>query len=124
MKEKDLMVCVGRAIRERRKRTGLTISRLADIVGIDPGFLAHIESGRRIPSLPTAADIAEALDITLGELFAPVPKSPVGTKEELAGQMRHLFRTRTPGQREDLIVILKQLRDPKRARALRQVLGR
>lgn len=124
MKDKELMVLVGQLIRSRRKRTGLTISRLAEIVDIDPGFLATIETGQKMPSLPTAAKLAEAFELSLSELFQPVPKRPPGPEEELIYQMRHLFKTRSAEQREDLVAILRQLRDPERAKALRRVIGK
>jgi transcriptional regulator with XRE-family HTH domain len=124
MKEKELMTLVGQLIRSRRKRTGLTISRLAEIVDIDQGFLATIETGKKMPSLPTAQRIAEAFDLSLAELFQPIPKSAPGPEEELIYQMRHLFRTRTAAQREDVVAILRHLRDPERARALRRVIGK
>jgi transcriptional regulator with XRE-family HTH domain len=124
MKDKELMVLVGQLIRSRRKRTGLTISRAAEIIDIDPGFLATIETGQKMPSLPTAQRIAEAFELSLSELFQSVPKSAPGPEEELIFQMRHLFRTRTAAQRGDLVAILRQLRDPEKARALRKVIGR
>ena len=118
------MALVGQIVRSRRKRAGLTINRLAEIVDIDAGFLCTIESGQKMPSLPTAQRIAEAFELSLSELFQPVPKVPPGPEDELIYQMRHIFRTRTAAQRADLVAILRQLRDPERARALRRVIGK
>ncbi|MDX6768952.1 MAG: helix-turn-helix transcriptional regulator [Elusimicrobiota bacterium] len=124
MDEKLLSKTLGKAVRARRKNAGLTIGRLAEMVDVDAGFMTHIELGMRMPSLPTAARIAEALDISLAELFKAVPKTPPKAEEQLVSHLRHLLLTRNPTQREALIAILKQLGDPDRVDALRRLLRR
>lgn len=54
---------LGLLVRQARKAAGLTLEDLAERVGLTPGALSHIESGRRLPSPYNAIAIAEALGI-------------------------------------------------------------
>ena len=42
----------------------------ADHIGISISHLSLIESGKRTPSLEVALDIAEALDLCVGEIWS------------------------------------------------------
>jgi len=50
-------------IRKARKRAGLTLEDVAEQVGVTPGALSHIESGRRLPNPSNTLRIAEVLEI-------------------------------------------------------------
>lgn len=50
-------------LRQRRKELGLTLENLAEKVGLTPGALSHIESGRRLPDPRNALRIAGALEL-------------------------------------------------------------
>lgn len=50
-------------IRARRKELGLTLEELAERVGVTPGALSHVESGRRFPDPRNAVAIAQALEL-------------------------------------------------------------
>ncbi|TPG86838.1 XRE family transcriptional regulator [Brevibacillus laterosporus] len=52
-----------------RKSKGFTQQALADLVGIDRGFLSNIERGKYSPSLEVAYKIANALDTHIEEIF-------------------------------------------------------
>lgn len=54
---------MGRMLRRARKERGLTLEALGDQVGLTPGALSHIESGRRLPDPRNAVRIAEALSL-------------------------------------------------------------
>ncbi len=60
---------VGVQIRERRKRTGLTISDLSRVTGISTSNLSKIETGGVSPSLASLAAICSALSVSVQELF-------------------------------------------------------
>ena len=122
MIEKALLAALGAAIRARRKRAGLTISQLAELAGIDGGFLAYIETAKRTPSIATAAKIASALEIPLAELFQDAPRSGAGLEYEIDRQLHSLFHDKTPTQKTELLSLLKRLRNPDKVRALRQLM--
>ncbi len=60
---------LGEMIRHARKRAGLRLEDVADQVGVTPGALSHIESGRRLPHPHNAVLIAEVLGIPSEELL-------------------------------------------------------
>lgn len=121
MPEKELMTGVGKGIRGWRKKAGLTISQLAELADIDGGFLAYIETGKKMPSLATAAKLARALRIPLADLFREVAPRPEADYE-VRQQVRCLLHGRTAAEKADLLAILRQLHEPSRVRALRQVI--
>lgn len=119
MNEGELLARVGAGIRAWRKKAGLTMNQLAELADIDVGFLGYVETGKKAPSLVTAAKLAKALDLSLSDLFREVPRA-VGTDALIARQLKALLHGRTAGEKNDLLVILKQLRAPARVKALRQ----
>ena len=69
---------LGRAVRDRRLASGLTLVGLAARVGLSQPFLSQVENGRARPSLMSLHRIAEALGSTPQALFA-------GTSDPEAG---------------------------------------
>ena len=53
----------GQMIRHARHAQGLTLEDLAERVGVTPGALSHIESGRRLPNPKNAIRIAQVLGL-------------------------------------------------------------
>lgn len=69
----------GRRVGEVREEKGLTKHELADLSGVDAGFMSRIESGDAAhPTLSAAAKIADALGVPLDYL--------VGRTDELEGK--------------------------------------
>lgn len=116
------MAGIASAVRKRRKQADLTISQLAELAGIDAGFLAYIETGKKMPSLLTAAKLAKALDIPLSELFRDVPQQRAAPEYKLKQRLNSLFHDRTPVQKAELLDVLKELENPRRVKALRQII--
>ena len=69
---------LGRAVRERRVASGLTLVGLAERAGLSQPFLSQVENGRARPSLQSLHRIAGALGSTPQALFA-------GTSDPEAG---------------------------------------
>lgn len=124
MKENELLTQVGAGIRAWRKRSGLTISRLAEIADIDGGFLATIETGKKAPSIVTLAKLAQALDIRLSDLFRKVPQQAQSMDAQFERQFKYLVQGSTGAHKADLLALMKQLHDPVRVKAFRQLIGR
>lgn len=59
---------LGERIEELRKQQGLTQEELAEKTGVNRSYFWDIEQGRNI-SVKTAAKIANALGVTLSDLF-------------------------------------------------------
>lgn len=63
------MNTLSETIRARRKELGLTLDDVAGIVGVTPGALSHVESGRRLPDARNAIAIAQALQLDPDQLL-------------------------------------------------------
>ena len=59
----------GQRIKELRNKKGITQYQLAEMVGIDPKHMSHIETGRSFPKADVIEKFANALEIEYPELF-------------------------------------------------------
>ncbi len=64
----DFYVRLGKNIKARRKKLGLTQQQLADKMDISLNFMGKIEVAFSKPSLDTLISFATALDTTVSEL--------------------------------------------------------
>ena len=60
---------IGRRIARRRKKLKLTQEFLAELVGVTPQYISHIERARSIPSIEVIMCLAIALDTTPDEFL-------------------------------------------------------
>jgi transcriptional regulator with XRE-family HTH domain len=65
----DVVVTLGKRIRELRQHTGLSQERFAAKASLDRTYYAGIERGERNPSVKQLAKIAAALDVGIATLF-------------------------------------------------------
>jgi len=65
----DRLVELGKFIRDQRRRTHLSVRRLADLSGISNPYLSQIERGLRKPSADILQQIAKALKISAESLY-------------------------------------------------------
>ena len=78
---------LGRRVRDRRHRLGLTLDTLAAAVDRAPSQISMIENGKREPRLSMLRLIAAALDTTVDELLrtdAPSPRAALEIAVERA----------------------------------------
>lgn len=68
----DLLGALARRVREARGRSGLARRSLAEASGVSERHLAQLESGTGNISVVLLARVAQALDITLADLFRDV----------------------------------------------------
>lgn len=61
-------IIIGNRIREIRKRRKITQAQLAEMSGIEPSNISHIERAATKLSLPTLINISNALEVTLDEI--------------------------------------------------------
>lgn len=59
----------GQRIKELRNKKGITQYQLAEMAGIDPKHMSHIETGRSFPKADLIEKFANALDIEYTQLF-------------------------------------------------------
>lgn len=76
---KDYLIGIGKRIKEIRKKSGKTISDVAQRADVTGGLISRIENGRTIPSLPVFLKIISALDFEVIDFFSGMPEV-AGTK--------------------------------------------
>jgi transcriptional regulator with XRE-family HTH domain len=69
MKKKPLAKRVGKLIRELRHEAGLSQEDFADRCGLHRTYVGCIERGEKTITLETADKVAQALGLTLSQLF-------------------------------------------------------
>lgn len=74
---------IGRTIRELRLASGATLEELAHKAGLDASNLSRIERDLQEPSAGCAWRIADALKVSLGELFDDASRNRHGVVEPL-----------------------------------------
>lgn len=65
----DQLRALGRVIRRRRQARQMTLGELARRTGISAGMLSLLERGRTNPSIGTLIAVADALGISVADLF-------------------------------------------------------
>jgi transcriptional regulator with XRE-family HTH domain len=60
---------IGIRIAEIRKQKGLTQEALAGKMGVSPKYLSSIERGKENPTLKMLVNLADTLEIDLGQIF-------------------------------------------------------
>ena len=68
----NVLVRFGRAVRQRRKKLGLSQEDFAAVCGLDRTYMGGIERGERNVSLFNIKKIAKGLEVSLAELFRGV----------------------------------------------------
>lgn len=64
-------------IKEISKAQGVSITKLAELVGITQPNMSNIANGKTSPSLDLLERIASALGVSVPELFAPQPTNTI-----------------------------------------------
>ena len=67
-------------LKQIRLEKGLSQSRLADLSGIDTSNISRLETGDRSPNLQTIKKVADALEISLDEIYYERPSIVAATK--------------------------------------------
>lgn len=94
----DKPISLGESIRNARIKKGYTQEYLAELLGITPGHLQHMESERRKPSVPMLFQMMTLLEFSVDALVFSAPDTPrlldiSGLPEEQASAIEHLVET-------------------------------
>ena len=68
--QSTLLLGLGNVLREARAERRVSQEELGLRTGVHRNYIGGIERGERNPSVTTIATLADALDLTLSELFA------------------------------------------------------
>lgn len=67
---------VGAQIRRRRRERDLTLSGVAELTGLNIGYLSQVENDKASPSLETLAALADALDVPIAWFLLDTSVAP------------------------------------------------
>jgi len=67
---------VGSQIRRRRRERDLTLSGVAELTGLNIGYLSQVENDKASPSLETLASLAGALDVPIAWFLLDTSVAP------------------------------------------------
>ena len=95
---------MGKRIREFRESKHMTQAALAELAGIEPSNLSHIERAATKLSLPTLMNIANALEVSLDEL---VCGSLIKSEHIAVRQLNELLSDCTPDELQAVIEMVK-----------------
>lgn len=68
-RDNTLEICIGREVRQLRKKHDMTVTDLANLAGLSSGMLSKIENGLTSPSLGTLQSLASALNVSVTALM-------------------------------------------------------
>ena len=60
---------IGRRIKQKRMEKGLTQEKLAELVGIGPSHMSHLESGKTVASMDVFIELCNVLECSADELL-------------------------------------------------------
>jgi len=89
-REQKAFAPFGNDIKEARKAMGISRRELAEMLNIDPRYLANIENSGHLPSLPIFYDIITICKIPVERYFYPeaVSAEETNERERIALKMR------------------------------------
>ncbi|WP_350454965.1 helix-turn-helix domain-containing protein [Slackia heliotrinireducens] len=82
MKETDKrLFSISQAIIAARRDCGMSQEQLGAMIGMsDHSYISKVESGEEIPNLARLLDIADALDVNVGQLLKGISKASSKTQ--------------------------------------------
>ncbi len=95
-------------IRAERDRRGLTLEQLAAAANISTGFLSYIEQNRKKASLTTIERLANALELSISELFGGISGKQKDPCREMH-QIASIIRNASPSKRKTMCRVIKAL---------------
>ncbi len=98
-------------VREERRRADLTLEELGERAGITGAFVAHIEAGRKRPTLDTLQKLADALGLPPSSLVASQPKSGKGQDGHYMDQFARAIEGLSADQKDAVLTLLRAAAD-------------
>ena len=74
--QEAMLALLGTRIQQHRQLLGLSLRMLAAQTGLSHTYISQIEHGKRNPTILSLRSIAEALQMSLSRLIAPLDPSP------------------------------------------------
>ncbi|MFH0987250.1 MAG: helix-turn-helix transcriptional regulator [Candidatus Micrarchaeota archaeon] len=92
MSKKSLHIRIGSRIKKLRKEKKISQEKLAELIDKSVDTVSNIERAIFLPRIETAAEIADALDVDLYELFINDVSAPDKAKMKLLNEILDLLK--------------------------------
>lgn len=99
---------LGQRLRQQRKKRGLTIEQLAEMIGLSKNYVSLMERGRKLPSMATLIKIVNSLHISADVLLCDEVESVSCVVDE---ELDQRIRALEPHQRKAVFAILDSVID-------------
>src|SRR6266516_3986092 len=76
---------LGKRLKQERERTGVSLRKQAESLGISPAYLVDIEKDRRLPTEELLQKIADLLDVPVSAFDEFFPETPKAVRDWLEG---------------------------------------
>ena len=106
-KQEDIYQIIARNIKAVRKQLKLTQEAVSERAGMTPNFYGQIERGTKKGSIVTIKRIADALNVTPGELFTEGVSKP--KKDMVMSEINRLLKGRSLKDRKIALRVLKDI---------------
>ncbi len=115
----------GAQVRYWRTSLNLTQRQVADTIGLSGGYIAHVETGRTLPSVSTCKKLAHALGVRELEMLAAAGLIAEGEEKSddqyLEPEFRVFFRDVWPKMSEDERQLMRDMIAMMKARVDRRI---
>lgn len=98
----------GNKLRDARISAGFSQERLAELMGISPTHIKHMENGRRAPSFDLLYQLCQLLQISVDSVFFPEKDHPSDTEFRAV----QLIRQSPESQQRAVVAMLEALNEP------------
>lgn len=97
-------ISLGSRLKEERKRLLYTQEEVAELIGVTPAFIGHIERGERGLSFETLVNICALLGVTIDYVLTDI----LPLKDDVVSvQIRNMLKNKTSEQKSAILDIMK-----------------
>ena len=82
-------LAIGEKVKNKRVAAGLSQEKLAELCGVTPSYIGHIERGSRNLSLNTAISISNVLGVSLDYLLLDAKNDSIGVLEGISADLKN-----------------------------------
>lgn len=104
----EIAKLVGQRIRNYRTRQGLSQEKLAELSGCHPTYIGQIERGEKNATLESIEKIADALNVSLSQLFEKLDQR-VNSELSIPLACYELISSKSKHEQEQLYKILLEM---------------
>src|SRR5206468_6306192 len=97
----EAVVNLGARLKHRRQLSGMSLREVARQLAVSPSFVSQLENGKSQPSVATLYSIAQLLDVSIDELFAPDTGADPVARELASGDTASGSAPRVEGEHSD-----------------------